>query len=292
MIPVFSTLRFILTHPFNRRAKLRAIGRYISWQIVSRMARGPILMPYVNGASLLVSKGMTGATGNIYSGLHEFTDMTFAGHCLRPGDLFVDIGANVGSYTILAASCGAKVLAYEPVASTFRALERNVKLNNFDNVITLKQAAVGSKPGTVFLTTAYDTTNHVAVGNEDGDPVPSVCLDDELPDDERFRVIKIDVEGFETEVIEGSRNLLSSERTLAVVIEMNGSSTRYGKTDEDIDSTIRRAGFERYTYDVACRAIRPTGKGSQGNTIYIRNFSEVAARLRTAAPLRILGENI
>ena len=45
---------------------------------------------------------MTGATGNIYAGLHEFVDMAFCLHLLRSGDLFVDVGANIGSYTVLA----------------------------------------------------------------------------------------------------------------------------------------------------------------------------------------------
>lgn len=46
---------------------------------------------------------MTGATGNWYCGLQEYEDMSFVLHALRPGDLFVDVGANIGSYSILAA---------------------------------------------------------------------------------------------------------------------------------------------------------------------------------------------
>ena len=45
---------------------------------------------------------MTGATGNIYCGLYEFLDMAFLLHFLRNGDLFGDIGSNIGSYTVLA----------------------------------------------------------------------------------------------------------------------------------------------------------------------------------------------
>lgn len=57
---------------------------------------------------------MTGATGNIYVGLHEFEDMAFLLHVLRRTDLFVDVGANIGSYTILAGgAAGAKLLLNE-----------------------------------------------------------------------------------------------------------------------------------------------------------------------------------
>lgn len=60
---------------------------------------------WIEGARLMVRNGMTGATGNIYCGLHEFTDMSFVLHLLRPDDLFVDVGANIGSYTVLGKVC-------------------------------------------------------------------------------------------------------------------------------------------------------------------------------------------
>jgi predicted RNA methylase len=72
---------------------------------------------------------MTGATQKIYCSLQEFEDMALLLHVLRPGDLFVDVGANVGSYTILAAGvCGANVISIEPVPSTFTHLADNIHL--------------------------------------------------------------------------------------------------------------------------------------------------------------------
>jgi thymidylate synthase len=63
---------------------------------------------------------MTGATGNIYAGLHEFEDMAFLLHLLRSEDMFADVGSNIGSYTILASGVvGAKSVAFEPVPSTY-----------------------------------------------------------------------------------------------------------------------------------------------------------------------------
>ena len=67
--------------------------------------------------------GETGLTGNLYAGLHEFADMAFVMHALRPTDLFVDIGANAGSYTILACAVAkARGCAFEPLPSTYRRL--------------------------------------------------------------------------------------------------------------------------------------------------------------------------
>ncbi len=73
--------------------------RYLKWQIGSRLLPGAVHVPFVNDTVLVVTPGMTGATLNIYTGLHEFEDCGFLLHLLRCSDLFVDIGANVGVYT-------------------------------------------------------------------------------------------------------------------------------------------------------------------------------------------------
>lgn len=95
--------------------------RFVKWQIGNRLVLGPVAARFVNDARLFVQKGMTGATGNLYVGLHEFEDMSFVLHGLRPDDLFVDVGANVGSYTVLAgAAVGASCVSFEPIPETLR----------------------------------------------------------------------------------------------------------------------------------------------------------------------------
>ena len=84
----------------------------------------------MNNARVVVRTGETGFTGNIYCGLDEFQDMAFLLHALRKEDLFVDIGANVGSYTLLACSAiGAKGYCVEPVPSTYHRLMVNIRYN-------------------------------------------------------------------------------------------------------------------------------------------------------------------
>ena len=101
---LISTARFIIDHPLSRGRKLANLSRFACWQIGARLARGPTVAQFVNSAQLLATPGMAGATGNVYVGLHEFADMSFLLHFLRPNDLFVDVGANIGSYTILASA--------------------------------------------------------------------------------------------------------------------------------------------------------------------------------------------
>ena len=97
---------------------------------------------------LLIKKGMAGATGNIYTGLLECNDMAFVLHVLRSGDMFADVGANIGVYTILAAkNTGASVIAVEPVPATFSHLKNNVYLNDVSHLVNLCQVGVGNQSG-------------------------------------------------------------------------------------------------------------------------------------------------
>src|SRR5436305_706072 len=101
MNPVSNLSLLFTSHPLTRHAPLKAWLRFFSWQIRSRVKK-EILFEWVGGQQLAVRRGMTGATGNIYVGLHEFVDMLFTLHFLRQEDLFLDIGSNIGSYTVLA----------------------------------------------------------------------------------------------------------------------------------------------------------------------------------------------
>ena len=103
MNPLLRTLQVIVQHPLNASDRPGSLLRYAKWQVGSRLVPGPVIVPFVNDTVFIAAPGMTGVTQNIYTGLSDFFDCAFLLHFLREGDLFVDIGANVGIYTVLAA---------------------------------------------------------------------------------------------------------------------------------------------------------------------------------------------
>jgi hypothetical protein len=115
------TLGFIFSHPLGKRHPLKSLFRFMLWQLQSSLSPAKLIIKhYVAQVKFYAKKGLTGITGNIYTGLHEFSDMGFLLHFLRPQDTFFDVGANVGSYTLLASGvCKAKSVAIEPVRTTF-----------------------------------------------------------------------------------------------------------------------------------------------------------------------------
>src|SRR5579872_5299340 len=280
---LFSILKFITNHPLNRDHKLRAILRFFRWQLNTRLNPYPIIYSFTDRALLIIRKGMSGATGNLYCGLHEFHDMGFLLHFLRPSDLFIDIGANIGSYTVLAgAHVGAQTISVEPVPSTFAHLTRNVAINGLTNAQPLN-IALGAQKGFVEFTTNLDSMNHVATAADTNKiKVAISTLDDILQGHPTPALLKIDVEGFETEVINGAKNTLAAPGLKAIIIELNDSGKRYGYDDSRIHDTFLAAGFEPHLYNPFRRTLTKAATFGAHNTIYIRDFNYVYDRLQTA----------
>ena len=292
-----STVSFILRHPLNRTRKAAALGRFVRWQLGSRIALGSVAVPFVDSTRLLVRPGMTGATQNVYCGLQEFEEMGFVLHALRPGDLFVDVGANIGSYTILAAGAsGANCVSFEPSPATFVHLLDNIRLNNLASKVTAKNVVVGASVGSVTFTAGLDTMNHVAAEREvlgDTIDVRVEPLDLALGAS-AVTLLKIDVEGYETEVVKGASDVMRRDSLLAVVMELNGSGLRYGCDEEQIHQSMIRWGFEAVRYDPLQRTLTQLGSrnSANGNTLYVRNLARLRERVRTAPMHKVLGASL
>jgi FkbM family methyltransferase len=246
----------------------------------------------VNDARLIVRPGMTGATGNVYVGLHELEEMAFLLHALRPTDLFVDVGANVGSYTVLASKgVGARCVSFEPVPSSFATLRDNVLLNGVEERVELHAKAVGSEDGTISFTLNYDTCNRVATSQDQvGDTlaVDLVALDS-LASVREACIVKIDVEGFERAVLTGARKLLDSPTLLAIIMEtLGGQGASAHATAHDLALEL---GFSPHTYSPFDRRLISLGRGykSDGNTIYVRDLAKLRERIETGPTFQVLG---
>ena len=291
---VGSTLNFILQHPLNQQRKLAALWRFLRWQVVSRLVPGPHLHEWVGGTRFWVRQGETGLTGNLYTGLHEFADMGFLLHLLRPQDLFVDVGANAGSYTMLACGVnGASGVAYEPVPATYERLLANIRVNGLDTRVRCVNKAVGDKVGVVAFSTGSDTTNRALSAGEsraDQRSVEVTLLDTDLAGVEPT-AIKIDVEGYETPVLQGATTLLAKPSLLCVILELNGSGAQYGFDESNILTLMAAHGFVGYAYDPLRRQLSQlTGKNAAaGNTLFLRNLAAIEQRLQQAPAVSING---
>jgi FkbM family methyltransferase len=274
-----NTIPFLLNHPLSRGRKVATLARFALWQLRSRTVGGTVPFEFVNGSKLLAAPGLTGATGNLYVGLHEFEEMAFALHFLRPGELFVDVGANVGSYTILAAAgIGARVAAFEPGTEAFGWLTRNIALNRVGHLVSARRTALGRSQGKARFTASLDTTNRI--DNSGSETVAMDTFDGVFAGD-CPSLIKIDVEGYEPEVLAGAERTLANPALQAVILEMN---------QPDCAEPLIARGFAHVSYDPMTRELL---RGRQaGNGLFVRPREAVAAKLRQAPQFIVRGRRI
>ena len=294
---LFNTLRFIYLHPLNRGARFSALWRFIRWQFGSRLLPGKVLVDWVDDSRLLVGRGEAGLTGNVYCGLHDYAEMLYLLHVLRPSDVFIDVGANAGSYTVLAAAVvGARVHSFEPAPSAFARLMDNVRINGIEDLVSAHNLGVADRQSELLFSTAGDCENHIVDPDEMRDDtivVPVCRLDDELVV-KSPAVMKVDVEGFESFVLQGAQELLANASLHSVIMEMNGSGRRYGIEDHQLDSMMRAHDFLPGFYDPQSRRLEiiVDMDGFSGNAIFFRNPEVIERRLRNAASRSIGGKTL
>jgi len=124
---------------------------------------------------------------------------------LIKGNYVLDIGANIGNHTLyFLFECGAAMVhCFEPIKETYGFLQKNVELNDLQDVTTLHNVGVGAKSSMANMV-SFNSSNMGSTEidyNESGD-IPIVAIDD-LQFERKIALIKIDVEGFEYEVVKG-----------------------------------------------------------------------------------------
>lgn len=178
------------------------------------------------------------------------SETDFVDRYLRPGDTFIDVGANIGLVALTAAyrtGPSGRVIAIEAHPRIFRYLEGNVVLNGFRHVSCFN-LAVGNVQGSVeFTDHSWDEINAIASG--DGSTttlrVPVQPLDEIVGETGPVNLLKVDVEGYEKFVIEGASRVLQA--TTCLYFESNREHyARYGYTSEEVFRSLRRQGFRLF----------------------------------------------
>jgi FkbM family methyltransferase len=141
---------------------------------------------------------------------------------LRPGDIAIDVGANVGNHTIyLAYVCSARVWAFEPSESLAKAIRTSAELNDVDELVEVRQIALGSERGQGYL--ILDDASNLGEGHVEatsGDPGSSAVRMERLDDvgvPPGVALVKIDVEGMELKVLRGASELIDRDRPVLYV---------------------------------------------------------------------------
>jgi len=184
--------------------------------VEARTVVGRMLLPL---ADAIITRDLVGL------GFWEPRETRYLQSILQTGQTFVDVGAHVGYFSLLAAELvgpAGAVIAVEPEARNLDLLRRNIARNGADTVSVLPFAAAAAESTMSLALDEYNRGAHRLVASDDPQAGPSVrCvrLDDVLP--ERVDVIKVDAQGYDHEVIEGLERTLTANPRATLIVEVS-----------------------------------------------------------------------
>lgn len=183
-------------------------------------------------------------------GLFEPAETGLVKKLLQPGDTFIDVGAHIGWFTTIAAhqiGISGQVIACEPYPANAAALKENIAINDAQNV-RLVEMALGDQPGELSLAPTRDSGSITALVWGDGERVTIsvTTLDEVAADLSDITLLKIDVEGWESNVLRGGKSTLG--RTKNVLFEINKPALKKaGASAEGLYEILRDAGFTTFS---------------------------------------------
>lgn len=199
------------------------------------------------------------------SGIYERQETALIKRLLKPDDIFVDVGAHIGYYTVVAAEIltRGEAIAYEPEVNNFELLEKNTE--DYNNIKTLP-VAIGSESGVRKLyVSEKNTGDHrlYATPNDEryANGIQIISLDDSLlPIINRINFLKIDTQGFEIEVLMGGKGIIKNSPNINILIEYSPALLRLaGHSPGELIGMLIDMGFHIYQ--------KVNGKWEYANTV-------------------------
>ncbi len=237
--------KFVWTHPSNQGKRARAVARAVRFQARGRVLHRRTLARLGDRSLLWAGLHRPGASKVVYANPPDHPEMLAWRRALRSGDLFLDVGANVGSYTIWAGELGANVIALEPAPDTYALLLENIELNGYRAEAI--QAAAGATCGTARFTRGLDCVNRL---DAEGSAQTRMLTIDSLLGNRTAAGMKVDVEGFEIEVLRCCHRALSEHRIRLIQLEWNlGSIAAVGTDRRPVAQLLARYGYRLYRPD-------------------------------------------
>jgi FkbM family methyltransferase len=225
------------------RERWRAARRFVAFNLRTRVFKLPTVAPLGERSKILAYPGETNSPLAAYRNPPNPYQMNVWKRHLKPGDLFVDVGANVGIYTIYALDLGARVISCEADAHSHERLLEHLALNGYEAEVL--NMAIADTPGTLRFTRGLDSLNHLVLDDngDDGVDVPATTLDDVLGD-RHAAGVKIDVEGAEPLVLAGAARALAEHRIDIIQFEWAGHSVGGQRDDRSpVTEMLRDAGY-------------------------------------------------
>ena len=248
------TIDYICSHPNCQQQKIQSISKFVGWQVYKRLTHKYLDIQILPEVKLRCYPDSYSAAAVLYCGLYDYDEMNFLLRYLRAEDSFLDIGANIGVYTLLAASIidSGNIHSFEVLPKNYQRLQENLHLNQFKQVKTY-DVAVSDRSGTIALNLAEgDSMPFISnTATNKSISVTTNTLDNLLQNQslDNLTLAKMDIEGAELLALKGAKNLLNQTYPPVWIMEINDTVNNFGHQKQEVVKLLHDYRYSLYSYN-------------------------------------------
>jgi FkbM family methyltransferase len=279
----------------QRRQYRKFQKRIQRWKSFKEGNKGSILFSLEPGVQIYLFSDSE-LSRLIYLNRFEKSEQTFTKRFLTKGDIFVDVGANIGLFSLIASKVvgqSGHVYAFEPCTDTYDRFQKNIKLAHLKNISSFP-IALSDEDRTLDLRVSkdgFDAWNSFVNPSIESvfetESVQTMRWDDFAHRHSLFGkviMIKIDVEGWEMQVLEGMKNTLSRSDAPVLQVEFTEENCHSnGYACKDLYNALSNFGYRLFTYDVEENVLIPEPLREiypHLNILAIKNLEAVVQRIK------------
>jgi FkbM family methyltransferase len=276
---LIKSAKSLAAHPTFRSSPFRTLGRAVVWGLHCLLRRPVIVQPGGGYPGRLFLpprfQGSGGTTIFVLGEYVEHDELEWVKRAVAEGMTFVDAGANIGVYTVLASKLAGEsgaVISFEPSRTSFSVLQRNVELNKCMNVRAFR-AALSDRTGQASLYHIDNRPNVFSLGassvEETSEHVDTMTLDGALAglSVDRVHFLKLDVEGAEELVLRGAEKVLRASHP-TIMFEYSERPSRLGLDPDGAWRLLEEAGYRLHAVDQTGQLV-PRDSLRPGNNVAV-----------------------
>ncbi len=260
---MITSLKILFSTPYNKKRPFFAFKRILIWKLIRLFKLSNIRFHLWENRFIYLNYDSFQSMWIMYNYIVDWEEFNLIAKLVKPGDVVADIGANMGFYSIWMSkftSGDAAIHSFEPDEKNYRRLTKNIETNKLGKLIIANNEAAGAFEGEVYFTKGLDGENHITIGQTSSTvkikqtTLDSYCLRHNI---KRLRYCKMDVEGFELDVLKGAECLLSEKKIDVLQLEINTSMQNSTYTAKELLAFVKEFGYSLYGYNVESNSLYP-----------------------------------
>lgn len=261
MMALWQGLRVVFTHPLNKGKKWRTLSKVLFWKLNQLTSKFPVAVDFANGIKCLCYPDSSYGGLVVYTGYPEYESMKVWERMIKPQDVVIDVGANIGLVSLLASpKTKQAIYAFEADPRVFPRLQENIRLNDLGHQISAINNAVSDRQGKLAFTLesqseishlTYKNVKTRSVRKHKMQSVTSVVLDQFVAAKgiKRKLVVKVDVEGAELLVFKGMKKSFQKQQVKYLTFEMNKNCVQFGYQPQELLAWLESFDYQIFSLD-------------------------------------------